>query len=273
MEMSRNEFIELKRDNVFDKDTYNITKLFSSKKKAQEMPKVVYHYCSFESFISIIENSTIRLSNIVKSNDLEEITYILPTLKNIVKKIASYYNSKSTVDFKINFSSDYIDSLFSPFNKTLYVTCFSESKDSLSQQARYADDGKGIAIGFSTIPLIQLQINNNSEFTFNKVIYNDNNVEAYVIDNMKKELDKLWGIDEAKNQNNLVKLISNFSDSMLTYSSLFKNPGFNEEREWRLIYNPFGRIRNIIDKYAYIDVMNDTGNRKFQDIKISNIKF
>lgn len=39
--------------------------------------KVIYHYCSLDSFISIIKNSTLRLTNISKSNDNSEITYCM----------------------------------------------------------------------------------------------------------------------------------------------------------------------------------------------------
>ena len=45
---------------------------------ARIRPKTVYHYCSLETFFAIFSNSTIRLSNISKSNDSEEITYLLP---------------------------------------------------------------------------------------------------------------------------------------------------------------------------------------------------
>lgn len=43
-------------------------------------PELVYHYCSLETFYAIIQNSTIRMTNISKSNDSKEIKYILPRM-------------------------------------------------------------------------------------------------------------------------------------------------------------------------------------------------
>ena len=49
---------------------------------------------------------------------------------------------------------------------------------------------------------------------------------------------------------------------MLLYNSiLYKNPNFYEEKEWRLIYNPFGNIRRINDKMSYYDRMSEMFNK------------
>lgn len=66
-------------------DAKNMAYYFSSKEKYAEMPHTVYHYCSIETLFHIITNSTIRLSNIAKSNDAEEITYIVPHLSRLLK--------------------------------------------------------------------------------------------------------------------------------------------------------------------------------------------
>lgn len=47
---------------------------------ARIIHKKVYHYCSLDTFFAIFSNSTIRLSNISKSNDTEEITYLFPKI-------------------------------------------------------------------------------------------------------------------------------------------------------------------------------------------------
>ena len=38
--------------------------------------EAVYHYCSVETFLKIIQRKTLRLSDIGKSNDYEERVYI-----------------------------------------------------------------------------------------------------------------------------------------------------------------------------------------------------
>lgn len=36
---------------------------------------LLYHYCSLDTFLSIVQNRTIRLSDITKSNDAKELTW------------------------------------------------------------------------------------------------------------------------------------------------------------------------------------------------------
>lgn len=53
--------------------------------------------------------------------------------------------------------------------------------------------------------------------------------------------------------------------SMILYNSiLYKNPNFNEEKEWRLVYNPFGNIRRVIDKFSYYDRMSEMFNKSIE---------
>ena len=53
----------------------------------KEIPKTIYHYCSLETFNSIITNKTLRLSDITKSNDSKELIYIRPFIKEEFLKV------------------------------------------------------------------------------------------------------------------------------------------------------------------------------------------
>jgi len=56
--------------------------LSASASPESAIPRVIYHYCSLETFKAIIEDKTLRLSDITRSNDSEETRYIV----NIIKK-------------------------------------------------------------------------------------------------------------------------------------------------------------------------------------------
>ena len=43
---------------------------------SSKKPKSLYHYCSLETFISIIRNSSIWLSDVKKSNDSKELIWL-----------------------------------------------------------------------------------------------------------------------------------------------------------------------------------------------------
>ena len=48
--------------------------LYSNYRRRKNM--IVYHYCSLESLNSILKNRSLRLTNILKSNDSMEISWI-----------------------------------------------------------------------------------------------------------------------------------------------------------------------------------------------------
>lgn len=47
--------------------------------------EVVYHYCSLEGFLSIIQNASLWMSDISKSNDCLENIYIRNKIKNRIE--------------------------------------------------------------------------------------------------------------------------------------------------------------------------------------------
>lgn len=54
------------------------------------------------------------------------------------------------------------------------------------------------------------------------------------------------------------------TSTILYNSILYKNPNFNEEKEWRLVYNPFGNIRRAMDKISYYDRMYEMFNKSIE---------
>ena len=116
-----------------------------------------YHYCSLESFVSIISNKCLRLSDLSKSNDYMERKWIMNIVGEALDK------SLKEEGIKINLREDYrynnginshIDYLLSMLKnyviKSSYITCFSRNGDLLSQWRAYGDDGRGVSIGFDS---------------------------------------------------------------------------------------------------------------------------
>lgn len=63
------------------------------------MKKILYHYCSIKTFLSIIGNKTIRVSDCSKTNDTEETRWIATMIESVFsekinesKKFCSKYN-------------------------------------------------------------------------------------------------------------------------------------------------------------------------------------
>lgn len=233
---------------------------------ARIRPKTVYHYCSLETFFAIISNSTIRLSNISKSNDSEEITYLLPKIRKFCTNLFEHYNETFPDEYKLQ--ADFINNVFDlKFNETslnFYVICFSEEPDLLSQWRGYANDACGVSIGFSTESFYPLARSIRSSYNFSQVRYSLSDLYDQ-IEKYTTERTKQYFTGDPQNDSLALLNIVDTTLSMILYNSiLYKNPNFNEEKEWRLVYNPFGNIRRIMDKLSYYDRMSEMFNKSIE---------
>ena len=158
-----------------------------SKSEEKNKEKIIYHYCSVDTFLSIIKNQELRVSDIFKMNDSSEEKCLEDLLKFYLKRIhgellkdkkfkeyldkkgkndkekakkelfKEYYNKIFSVPIKKNIDNYIKINKFLTINDLLkekskkikrYICCFSGDGDLLSQWRAYADDGKGISIGF-----------------------------------------------------------------------------------------------------------------------------
>lgn len=222
-------------------------------------PKIVYHYCSLETFFSIISNSTIRLSNISKSNDSEEITYLLPKISRFCTNLFNVYNESFPDEYRLEpeFIEKLFDLKFIETSLSFYVICFSEESDLLGQWRGYANDACGVSIGFSTNDLYPLAHSIDTGYDFAQVRYKLDDlyeqIEGYVLEQIEKNFNGNPGSDSLSLLN-----IADTTVSTILYNAIFyKNPNFSEEKEWRLVFHPFGNIRKVMDRVTYYDRMNE----------------
>lgn len=229
-------------------------------------PNIVYHYCSLDTFFTIFSNSTIRLSNISKSNDSEEITYLLPKMKKFCTDLFNSYNDLFPNEYKLQ--KDFINNVFdSKFNETslnFYVMCFSEEPDLLSQWRGYANDACGVSIGFSTDSFYPLARSIRSSYNFSQVRYSLDDLYEQIKKYTNNVIEQNFSGDPKNDSMVLLNMVDTTLSTILYNSILYKNPNFNEEKEWRLVYNPFGNIRKIMDKMSYYDRMSETFNKSIE---------
>lgn len=109
---------------------------------------IAYHYCSLETFKSIIENQCFWLCDVQKSNDSAELIYfydkMIETLDKMIdpsKHDTPQYDKDALQQMKTALQN-------TKFQTTPVYSCsFSTNGDLLSQWRGYADDGFGLAIG------------------------------------------------------------------------------------------------------------------------------
>lgn len=185
------------------------------------MNEVVYHYCSVDTFFNIIQNGSIWLSDIAKSNDYQECIIC----RECVNKGMEEY-LRDDVESLRAWRTWYEKGVNSNFSMRTFCVCFSGSKDKLSQWRGYTQDGKGIAIGFDKELLEELNQISKFHIAFGKVIYDNPQeyVKKIIADNIKKLQYK--GVGHVA-----LELTGNYRMQF----PFVKNPGFKEEDEWRAV--------------------------------------
>lgn len=192
-----------------------------------EIPQVLYHYCSVETFYNIIVNKTLWLTDSFSTNDYMENRWINKKIDEILPEYMNEGNRQRFEDIFLQYNvNDYI-----PF-----ISCFSEEGDILSQWRAYANDGRGVSIGFNTayfnikhqLPYTMAAYNENS-IGLHEVFY-DSAIQAEII---KALLEKVSSSEQMTSTEAL-----EIAARLKQYSFVFKNPAFFEEREWRIIHTP-----------------------------------
>ncbi len=254
------------------------------------IPYLVYHYCSLETFMSIINKSTFRMTNIVKSNDTEETIFCLEGFARALKNACIKYNKEKRDNiFKESIKNiDFQELIISSLNQnsaTYYAACFSEEPDVLSQWRGYANNATGVAIGVYTRPFLNANRSFSSNLKFWKIEYG---LESIEVDMENYVISQLHDLSSKKGENIKVSDYENIFSDLITamvYNVVFyKNPAFSEEKEWRLVYYPFGGIRNLSKRsrvndfnvnQLYYDRMleNITSSVKYNEFEVNPISF
>ena len=220
--------------------------------------KQLFHYSSNVKCFSILESKTLRMSDIQKSNDYQELGRFFPDLLDHIgfeydkaPFPLSFMGSKDreALTFLLDCCYDIWRKNFDTGEFSNFVVCFSESCDVLTQWQAYADNGNGCCIGFSLNALRNYCKQTNGVLRLEKVKYLTS-VELIdvMIEHSKVILNELRGLrewivehmtkdDTSSDTDSLMAF--NFS-SMLGYaftdSLKYKSKDFAHEKEWRIFF-------------------------------------
>lgn len=217
---------------------------------AKRMPKLLYHYCSLSTFHSIVNNHSIWLSDIGKSNDSLELKwikgqcryYILKAWTEYVKAVFENGNS-SKIDFE-SFENlqNQLDDLYTFETEKCWAFCLSGKKDDLGQWRGYADDGYGISIGFKSLFFKNLSekakcnYGDTSTVTFDHIAYKEKDIIELFYDVCGLSL-----IVPQMNSSEVLAILRKAVFASLALSPFYKNHKFEEEKEWRLVFSTLAK--------------------------------
>ena len=187
--------------------------------------KIYYHYCSVDTFYNILQTSTIRFGNPLNMNDSAEIIWLLEMVKDFVLKRGGYNSILEDWNLIENISKTLLQEMDCP-----YIFCLSKEKDVLSQWRSYANDGKGVAIGFN-VDFIETYYSLYGA----EVIYDRekqyNILSRKISDNILRNLNT--AVKEG-NRDEIYRKSKILVSYILQDAIMCKNPAFREEKEYRL---------------------------------------
>lgn len=206
--------------------------------KKRETMKL-YHYCSYEKFKSILQSKTLWLTQIVKSNDTEEVIRTFDIIWNKIKQdISNGIVDETKANQIMNILEKQMETEIwasTDGYEVPYGVCLSVNRDLAQNWNEYGDMSKGIALGFSQDLMLGIQNymphpNRRFEYAigWDKVIYDR--------EFLSREFLNLF-IDIINKSNTCMGWL-NIRTTMKHYSAFIKNPCFQDEREIRIIYYP-----------------------------------
>lgn len=233
----------------------------------KRIPSVLYHYCGLQTFQNIIENRSIWLSDISKSNDAQELKwmqeqctyYILDAWLKYVKDLENAGKAE-LVQLKDFEQFDRVKSCAEyPIYSKTWAFCLTEKQDDLGQWRGYADDGAGVAIGFKSdtfeaIEAICHFINREQDLYFKKVRYSAKEIKSFFYEQLR-----LKDISVNCAPDTVIKLLEKATFSAIWNAPFFKNSTFKEEKEWRLAFTVSfaslfdGNIPGLTEKNEKLD--------------------
>lgn len=214
-----------------------------------------YHYTTVDAFYNIIKTKELWLGDTSTMNDKSELTNFTKSLQeNLLLELPE---KKKDIDDYFNKVNERVA------NEYPFALCFTTLKDDAAQWERYADNAKGIRIGFDTNTLLLLC--KKLIFSFNEVFYKWNSKEHKHYEILKTYF-KTGELEEFDNINGQI-------DNLICVSALHKHNSFRSEKEYRMVtlLNNIGNTEyskiefecrnNVIKKYLKLNIDKISSNK------------
>ncbi len=206
-----------------------------------DSPSVLYHYCTAQTFHLIAESGIVWASDIRFLNDASEMSYASDLLKSIIEDVSSKVEKDDERELvrRLSNTFDLRDLVH------VFAFCCSELEDSIPQWVAYGGRRGGIAIGLDLRPRI-LRVHDHTEklreppyASLFKVIY-DANIQREAATKMIAQLLPIYRETRDKFKEPLwtfvmADICRMARDGLSNLMLSIKQPGFEHEKEWRLV--------------------------------------
>jgi hypothetical protein len=197
---------------------------------SSELPRCLYHYTTADGIVGIVEAQTIWATDARYLNDTSELSYANDVVQDVARELLERGVGDVAATFLEAASLRLLDSLTTMLD--VFVACFCEDGDLLSQWRGYASTNGGYALGFD--PGV---MRHKTGLALRRVAYDKADQRALVRQPLQFFVDWLSqpeedaAVNEFRVQTALTEVLYVLSDCLFC----FKHPSFREEREWRLV--------------------------------------
>lgn len=218
-----------------------------------EEKQKLYHYTSQFGFLGIIQAGGVWASHTSFLNDSSECSHAFETAKEMVEAILDYDDYLDIFTFTLSSALEWADT------PNLFITSFSEKADLLSQWRGYCPSGAGMCVGFDVQSIKSYCAENG--YRFEQCIYDRDSLSEKI----RQLIDTCWckfphpplgraefarlspeqsvnfsheyrmSVTVGEHKTQAVGAINWFCEELAQLAPLYKNEGFHEEAEWRIV--------------------------------------
>lgn len=198
----------------------------------QRKPRILYHYTSGSGLIGILHSRCIWATNIRFLNDSTEYDFALRLAHSVIRERVRSVHSR----YDEALYSVLDERLTGAGNTEVYVSCFTENADQLSQWRAYCPPAGGYAIGFASRCLARIPRVNTEGFLA-RCLYESNAQEKLIGELIDAtvafaENNRRAGLTQDRTFRESYKLLGRL---LPLVAPALKASSFAEEHEWRLV--------------------------------------
>lgn len=121
-------------------------KAVSAEQASDAVHQPLYHYTSMAGLLGMLQTETVWFTDYKNQNDPSEINFGINSFWNVT---SGFWPRSSAHDFFIS----HVESFLTPDKIAdllyFFITCLTSEKDNLGMWRAYADNGRGVSIGFA----------------------------------------------------------------------------------------------------------------------------
>lgn len=194
----------------------------------------MHHYTSLDAFLSIVEHRMFRATSLNYLNDASEGVLGIRLMRDVVarEQASATGIDKEFLDYFLRWLDDPIQR---DIAGAVYVLCFSERRDDLSQWRGYTPHGRGISIGINIAVLVSRAQQMGGGWTFQNCRYREDSQLAWANATVSRLRSAVPKNLAGSRQLQFSQVVGSNMDAVLQTAALMKHEAFAAEQEVRLI--------------------------------------